>query len=75
MDEALLKALYDLWTAVRSDLPFNTELGIVKYWLEHRAELGSPVGPEQYDAASDTRYQAFAHGIVKYPSDGRVEVL
>jgi hypothetical protein len=63
-------ALRDLWQAADADVPFNPNLGIYKYWRDHREELGSPVGPER-SAPGGVVFQAFASGkIVKWTPGG-----
>jgi hypothetical protein len=70
MEAGLEQALRDLWFAVRTEqqLVLNPEAGIYKYWLEHRKELGSPVGPEHVDG--ELVFQAFTNGIVKWTPNG-----
>jgi hypothetical protein len=58
-------ALQDLWTAVRTDVPYNTDAAIVKYWRDHWKELGSPVGPERR-GDNGTSYQAFTRGLARW---------
>lgn len=62
-------ALEDLWTAVRSDIPFDPTLGIVNFWRQHWKELGSPVGPEHPDPDGNV-YQAFTRAMVRWTPGG-----
>lgn len=66
-------ALRDLWTAVRADVPYNPDAGIVKYWQQHWKDLGSPVGQEHPGNDGNT-YQAFTRSMVRWTPAGPEQV-
>jgi len=55
------------WQAIKDDVPYNEEAGILKFWKQH-PELGSPLS-EELDLDDGTRAQAFANGIVVWKDD------
>jgi hypothetical protein len=76
VDEAIDAAYRDLFLAggAAAEAVYGPDLGIVKFWREHVAELGSAVGPEHL-ADDGTVVQAFALGLVKWdPTNGASKV-
>lgn len=67
-------AFGDLWHAIKSDVPLNTDAAIFKAWCSNYQEWGSPIGNE-VDLDGGGVYQVFVHGIVQYTDNGGIEVV
>lgn len=65
-------ALMDIWQAVRSDVPFNPDAAFCRYWLDHIADMGSPVGPEHV-ADDGSVWQGYTRGRFKWSGGDSVE--
>lgn len=77
--EAEDAAWADLFLAATGErskgIVYAPSLGIVKYWREHHAELGSAVGPERPASDGSGVWQAFSQGVVKWdPAAGASKV-
>ena len=59
------------WKAIKSDVDYNPDAGIYKFWIEH-PEIGSPVSNEM--TLDDGRIaQAFANAIVIF-AHGEIKI-
>jgi hypothetical protein len=68
-------AFAQLWQAVNPSLPYNEAIAgfaLPRYWREHLAEMGSPLGPE-IDEPGGTKVQAFTRGVWRWSGDDDIE--